>query len=169
MVTALFALTAGIGFILLGRWIYRHPAALYVKSIHASPDVPSLRIGAKAFGTLAIFVGAYAVAARAAGFWTHSTVAVIVLGLTIGILSAWFLRPPSKSSTILTVGQKLSTSPRAKVLVAVLLGLGVLFTVIVTVLTELGHGALIRVASMIAGAVSVAVIAAILSLPKRAS
>lgn len=167
MVSTVFALAAFIGFILFGRWIYGNPAALYVKSIHASPDVRSLRIGAKVFGTLVIFIGSYAVAARIADFWTDSTVTVIALGSIVATISAWRLRPSTKSSTISTVGQRLGTPPRAKLLAAVVVGLGVLFTATVMILTELGHGALIRVAGMIAGGVSVAAIAAILWLPKR--
>jgi hypothetical protein len=49
MSSTIVALVAGIGFILLGRWIYRNPKTLYVRPVHASPDAPLLRIGGKSF------------------------------------------------------------------------------------------------------------------------
>lgn len=165
MSKTIVAVVAGIGFILLGRWIYGSPKTLYVRAVDSSPDAPSLRFGAKLFGTLAIFIGSYAVVAGIADLLIHRALVVIALGLIIAATSAWLLRPAVKS--VPALGKRQPLTLRSRLLIAVLLGIAFLFTATVLILIRVGDGARIPLASMIAGGISVIAIAGVLWLPKR--
>lgn len=168
MSSALAAL-AGVCFVVLGRWIYRNPRSLYVREVHASPDAPLPRLGAKVFGTLAIFIGSYAVVAGIADLVVASSGTMVVTGaIIVAAISAFLLTPTVKSGRSSETGQRPLTM-RAKLLIAVLVAVGTLFTAAVLILIRVGDSALIPLASMIAGGISVAAIAAVLWLPKRAA
>lgn len=167
MSSALAAL-AGVCFVVLGRWIYRNPRSLYVREVHASPDAPLPRLGAKVFGTLAIFIGSYAVVAGIADLVVASSGTMVFTGAIIVAAIAFLLTPTVKSGRSSETGQRPLTM-RAKLLIAVLVAVGTLFTAAVLILIRVGDSALIPLASMIAGGISVAAIAAVLWLPKRAA
>lgn len=167
MTTTIFGLAGGVVFILLGRWIYVNPKALYVSSLHKSTDSPSLKLAAKVFGTLAIFVGSYAAVVAIADLVIRQAAVAVVLGLSLAALSTRFLRPTVKPVPSPGMAQRSGAPSRARLLVAVMLGFGAFFTATVLILIKLGDGRFIPLASAIAALTSAAAVAAILWLPKR--
>jgi len=163
-----FALVVGSAFILVGRWIYANPKALQVASLHADPDSRFLRVGAKVFGVLAIFIGSYSTAVAMAGLVIREAVVTVSLGLVLAALSAWVLRPETQSGLTPATGQRTPRPTRGKLLIAVVLSLAALFTGAILVLIRFGEGRLVPLVSTIAALTFAAAIAAILWFPKRA-
>jgi hypothetical protein len=66
----LFAVVAGLSFVILGRWMYTNPTKVYPTWVSSKPDSRLLQQCVRAFGTAIIFGGAYAVAAGIV-HWLH--------------------------------------------------------------------------------------------------
>jgi len=171
MASNILGVVGGVLVVLVGRWIYANPkGALYVRSIHSSPDTPFLKLAAKIFGTLAIFIGSYGVAAAAAGLVTERAMVIVPLGLLAGVVGTWFLRPAVKEvPTVEAEVEKAHVRTRQKLLIVVTLGFAVFSMLTVVALLKFGVGRLIPLVTLIQGFALIAAIAAILWLPKRAS
>jgi hypothetical protein len=92
MSETLFAVVAGVLFVILGRWMCKSPTKVYPSWVSSKPDSQFFPRFFRAFATAIIFAGAYSAVAGIAGLFLRDT-AVIGSGLLAGFASAWFLRP----------------------------------------------------------------------------
>jgi len=92
MYSLLTVVAVGISFIFLGRWIYRDPKKLYPAWLYSNPDHYLLLGFARAFATLAIFVGSSAAIGTVVSQISPGIAATLLM-LVGGVSSAYFLRP----------------------------------------------------------------------------
>lgn len=93
MAMLILGLLWGVGFIVLGRWIYKNPKTMYVSSLSARSDSPFREFVARLFATLLIFLGSLGAATALASLLLHRALAITLIGAAAGALGAVFLRP----------------------------------------------------------------------------
>ena len=167
MATVIFVSTVGVALILIGRWIYRNPRSLFVSSIHGSPNSQSLKVGARVIGTVAIFLGSYAITVPIIDLIIRSAAVVTIAGLALAGFGAWFLRPAVEPSLKPEIENKPGPPSRKKLLVVTVVALGSSFTIALLILIRLGQHKLVPLAGTIAAFTIAAAIAAIIWFPKR--
>jgi hypothetical protein len=92
MASIVFRLVAGSAFILLGRWAYRNLSRVYASWFYVNLEPPTLvRIVARVWSVLLIFVGSYAVLTviteRVARGWSG-----VLVAFGLAVLFTWFAR-----------------------------------------------------------------------------
>jgi hypothetical protein len=85
-------LAFGALFVLLGRWLYRHPNRLYPGWGILNPENPGVKKVARAYATFFIFFGMLACSATIASRLLPGPF-VVILGLAVAVSGTWLLRP----------------------------------------------------------------------------
>lgn len=88
----IFAVCAGVAFILLGRWMYANPSKVYSSAVSTNPNSNTLPRFIRTFATLVIFIGGYAVIGGGTSPFLPGWL-VIALGTAAGVAAAIILRP----------------------------------------------------------------------------
>jgi len=96
MAVVLFALFAGVAFILLGRWMYGNPTRVYPNWLPSDPKSHFHARFVRGFATVVIFVGSYAVMAGISEHFLSDWFAISAATMA-GIAGAFFLRPRAPS------------------------------------------------------------------------
>ena len=95
-----FLVIAGSLFVLLGRWMYRHPTKVYPHWVGSAAKGQFFRKFFRGFGLVIIFAGSYSAIVAVASI-ALSPILAVALAVIAGLLAAYLLRP------------RLSVEPRA--------------------------------------------------------
>ena len=82
----------GVGFILLGRWLYRNPSKLFRFGLFLNPEHPGVQKLARVYATFFIFFGMFASVGIVSAFLLHSVPGMPLIALVVSIAGAWLLR-----------------------------------------------------------------------------
>lgn len=82
----------GVGFILLGRWLYRNPRKLF-RFGFLNPEHPGVQKLARLYATFFIFFGMFASAGVISAFLLHSVPGLPLIAVVVSIAGALLLRP----------------------------------------------------------------------------
>jgi hypothetical protein len=83
----------GVGFVLLGRWLYRNPRKLFPSWGFLNPEHPGVQKIARGYATFFIFFGLLAAIAVAFSFLFRHIPGMSFLAFPIAVAGAWLLRP----------------------------------------------------------------------------
>src|SRR6266850_2108643 len=94
----LIALAFGATFVLIGRWLYRHPKKLVPGWGFLYPENSRVQRVARAYAMFFIFFGMLACSAIIVGRLLPGSF-VVILALALAILGTWLLRPRTPQPT----------------------------------------------------------------------
>jgi hypothetical protein len=82
----------GVGFIVLGRWLYKNPRKLFRLGF-LNPEHPEVQKLARMYATFLIFFGMFASVGIASAFLFRSVPGMPLIALVVSMAGAWLLRP----------------------------------------------------------------------------
>jgi Cytochrome oxidase complex assembly protein 1 len=98
ILTVLLTTLIGVGFLLLGRWLYLNPGKMFPAWGLFNREHPGVQKLGRVYGVFFIFFGIFASVAVSFSFLLRSVPGLTLLAFPIAVAGAWFLRPKMPQS-----------------------------------------------------------------------